>query len=419
MLRYRKQVGCNLRRNRGTVIGCNSGDTINIRPFSACKGIDKTVINKRILSFLSVGLWIFVFSFCAFAQQEELFDKQIEASGANELFDYLDEEQIEMLSSLGIDKIDFDSVFSTSPRKIIDLFYQIVSGEYRSALEAGLRAAVMIIAVAVASQFFSGDDRVQKAAFTVAALCISLSIVIPMSTCLARVMSAIELSANFMLALIPVLATVLTVSGNPTAALSYNSLCFVAAQVVTGLSSEFIKPVIQITLSLSVVTGLNESVSFEKIVSFIKKTVILLMSMTSTLFITMLTLKGMLATSADTVAVRGLRFLIGNLIPVIGGAVSDAYTSISGTLLLVKNTAAVFGIAALGVTVLPVIAECFCWIFAVNALAMLSDMLSQDRISSLLRSVSSATVLLTVSLLFIFVVFVLSIGLVMLMKGSS
>ena len=140
--------------------------------------------------------------------------------------------------------------------------------------------------------------------------------------------------------------------------------------------------------------------------------------MISTLFITMLSLKGILSASADTVAVRGVRFMIGNLIPVVGGAISDAYTSITGTLILVKNTAAVFGVIAVTIINLPVVAECLCWIFGLNMLAILSDMFSQDKASSLLRSVSSVVTLLLVSLIFIVVVFVLSVGLVMVIKGA-
>jgi stage III sporulation protein AE len=276
----------------------------------------------------------------------------------------------------------------------------------------------MIIAVSVASQFIANDDKFTRLISTFSLVCISLCVIVPLGECLSRVLSAIKVSADFMLALIPVLVAVLAVSGNPTAAFSYNSLCFYAAQIVVAISSGFIRPLIQATLSLSMMGSLTKLVNFEKIIQFIKRFTMFLMSFTSSVFITMLTLKGMLSASADTVAVRGIRFMIGNLIPVVGGAVSDAYSSISGTLLLVKNTAAVFGIVAVIFFNLPVMIECMCWVISFACISTVSEMFSQNNTASLIRSVSSCVVMMTVMLLFIIIVFILSIGLVMLMKGG-
>ena len=239
-----------------------------------------------------------------------------------------------------------------------------------------------------------------------------------MSDCLSRAVSVVCVMSDFILALIPVLAAVITVIGKPTVALTYNSLCFAAAQFVSALMSDFIRPLIQVILSISIITGISNFINFEKTLNFIKKSVMFLMSFFSTVFITMLSIKGMLAASANNVAVRGVRFLIGNLIPVVGGAVSDAYNSIAGTLSLVKNTVAVVGIAAVAVIVMPVFIECLCWVLSLNLLVTFSDMFSQNKISSLLNGISSSVVLLAVTLVFIFVVFVLGIGLIMLMKGG-
>lgn len=373
---------------------------------------------KHVKILLLFILLMFSFSFCCFAAHNDLFESQVEASGANDLFEYLNDDQIEMLSDLGIDNVTPEDLFSASPRKIFDLFYQVLTGAYSTPLNSSVSVIFIIVAVCMVSQFISSSGKLSGAISIFSMLCVSLCIIAPLSSCLARVISAIDMTADFMLALIPVLATVLTVSGNPTAALSYNSLCFAAAQVTAQLSSKFIRPVIQTSLSLSVMTGVCDTVNFEKLVSFVKRTVIFFMSLISTVFVTMLSLKGMLSASADTVAVRGVRFLIGNLIPVVGGAVSDAYMSISGTLTLVKNTAGIFGIAAIGVINLPVVAECLCWILAINVMAMISDMFSQEKISTLLKSISSVVTLLTVSLVFVVVVFVLSVGLIMLMKGG-
>ncbi len=351
--------------------------------------------------------------------QSDFFNEQIESSGANELLDKLSDEQLELLDMVGLNELDFDKVFSVSPKKVFDLFYEVIRQEYISPFKSCLTAAAMIICSAVASVFITSSKKLLDCLNIFVSICVSLCIIIPMSECLSRAVSAVCVTSDFILALIPVLAAVITVIGKPTVALTYNSLCFAAAQFVSAFMSDFIRPLIQVTLSISMITGISNFINLEKTLSFIKKSVMFLMSFFSTVFITMLSIKGMLAASADNVAVRGVRFLIGNLIPVVGGAVSDAYNSIAGTLSLVKNTVAVVGIAAVAVIVMPVFIECMCWVLSLNLLVTLSDMFSQNKISSLLNGISSSVVLLGVTLVFIFVVFVLGIGLIMLMKGGA
>ncbi len=374
-------------------------------------------ILRRIAFFTAVFCAGAACSFVSSAQDTYFYD-QLEASGANALFDQLEDEQIELLEELGINKIDLDSLMNISPRKIFDLFFSVVTGQYVTPLNSAVTVGVMIILAAVTSQFLSPDEKNSRIIGSLTVIIISLVAIVPLTECLSRVVASVSLSADFMLSLIPILATLLTVSGNPASALSYNSLCFAAAQFVSALASDFFSPTIKITLALSMVSSLNDSVSFEKIVGLIKKIQIFLLSFVSTVFITMLSLKGMLSGAADGVAVRGIRFLIGNLIPFVGGAVSDAYTSIFGTLKLVKNTVAVFAILAVCLINIPVFIESLCWIIAFSFLSMLSDMFFLNRISSFLSAVSSCLVMLTVLLLMVIIVFVLSIGLVILISNG-
>ena len=372
----------------------------------------------RKLKCLSIILFMFCFALSAHAESEDLFDEQMETIGANSLFESLNDEQKEILENLGITKLSYEAFLNITPRKVFDLFYQILMNEYKTPLGYTVTVSIIIIAVSIASQFMSNDDKFTRLISTFSLVCISLCVIVPLGECLSRVLSAIKVSADFMLALIPVLVAVLTVSGNPAAAFTYNSLCFYAAQIVVAISSGFVRPLIQTTLSLSMMGGLTDSVNFERIIQFVKRFTMFLISFISSMFITMLSLKGMLSASADTVAVRGIRFMIGNLIPVVGGAISDAYSSISGTLILVKNTAAVFGIVAVAFLNLPVLIECVCWVLSFACVSTVSELFSQNKTASLIRSVSSCVVMMTVMLLFIIIVFILSIGLVMLMKGG-
>ncbi len=376
-------------------------------------------MKKRIIYFLLIFLLSALFSFNIYAYDSQLFAEQVESSGASELWDELGTEEKDLLVRLGIGDIDFESVFSASPRKIFDFFFEIVRNEYSSPFNSFVSLLVIVIIAAAVGQFISPDSENSRAVDFIAQIVCALCIIVPLSACLTRTISAIYASSNFVKALIPVLAAIITVSGNPTLALTYNSLSFYIAQGVAHLGDSVFRPIIQIVFSLSIISSLSDAVNIKAIVEFIKKAIIFLLSFSATVFVTTLTIKGMLASSADNAAVRGIRFLIGNMIPIVGSAISDAYLSIAGTLGLVKNTVGVFAVAAVCAINLPVLVESVMWILMINILAAVGDLFGQNRLSQLFRCISSSIVLLCAALLFEAVVFVLSVGLVLVIKGSG
>ena len=374
---------------------------------------------KKLLVIFLLCVFGVSFSFTVYSLEAENYDEQLQASGVDELWDTLSKDDVELLEKLGINEADFDGVFNVSLRNIADFFFELIRGEYDSAFESLPVLLTIVVALAAIGQFTPDNARMAEILEFAASVSAAVCILAGVSPCITNAVSAIYSSSNFITALIPVLAAVITVSGNPTLALTYNSLSFAAAQFVSHAADSFIRPLVQVVLSLSVISSVSKTVNISKIVDFIRKTAVFLLSFMATVFVTMLTMKGMLAASADNVAVRGIRFLIGNMIPVLGGAVSDAYLSVVGTLNLVKNTVAAFAAAAVAVINLPVLIECVIWVFALNLLAAVGEVFSQNGLSQLFRAVSSALTLLAVVVLFEMLVFLLSVGLVLVIKGSA
>lgn len=343
---------------------------------------------------------------------EALFEEQLEASGAENLIDKLPDETVELLDALGIDRLEFDSVFSADLRQVFGLLYKIVRNEYSSAFSYFPQLAGLLILVAAFSSILGADNDSSAVVRMASCAAIALSVIVPLSQCITRAISSLHATGNFMLFLVPVLAAVITAAGNPVLAISYNSLSLLVAQLVCAMSDSVVRPLIQTILSMGVISSVTQTVYLFRLTDFIKKSVVFLLSFSATVFITMLTIKGALSVSVDNVAVRGIRFVIGNIIPVVGGAVSDAYTSVLGTLSLVKNTVAVFGLAAVALVNIPTLVECVIWIFMLNILGVLSDVFGSGDTASLFRGLSSGITLLSVVILLEMLLFLLSTGLI-------
>lgn len=374
---------------------------------------------KKILKILMAVFFCCTLSFGVSAVESDCFEQQLEASGADKLWDTLSDEDEDLLEKLGIEKQNFDSVFDVSFRNIADFFYELIRGEYSSVINTLTVLLAVVAVVAAVSQFVPEGSEITKILDFISCVTAAVMLLNSVSSCITNAVSAFGCSSNFIVALIPVLAAVITVSGLPTLAFTYNSLSFAAAQFVSYAAESFVIPLIRVVFSLSVISSVSNALNISRFVDFFKKITVFIFTFSSTVFVTMLSMKGMLASAADNIAVRGVRFLIGNIIPVVGGAVSDAYLSVVGTLNLVKSTVAVFAVAAVAVINLPVIAQCVLWVFSLNLLSAVSDVFSQNQLSRLFSCASSALTLLAAAVFFEMLVFLLSLGLVMVIKGGG
>ena len=76
---------------------------------------------KKFQMIAMVLLLLAVFTVPVSAVQEDFSHSQLEASGAAELFDDLPQETRALFEELGIGEIDFNTLFQTSPRALVEL----------------------------------------------------------------------------------------------------------------------------------------------------------------------------------------------------------------------------------------------------------------------------------------------------------
>lgn len=83
-------------------------------------------------------------------------------------------------------------------------------------------------------------------------------------------MSAVETTSDFMLALIPVLAGIITAAGNPTLALTYGSFAMAAAQAAAQTAGNIIMPLCGAFSAFGVSASLSPELKLIKLADMIK-----------------------------------------------------------------------------------------------------------------------------------------------------
>lgn len=335
---------------------------------------------------------------------------------ADDLFGFdisqaIPDETAELLELLDIDTVDFDAIFNVKAEDCVAVAKKLLTGGLESPFKSLVRLIVIITLIAIFESFLPDDAGFRLTVEVVASLLCTLSVIEPLSTAITSAVASISVSETFMLTLIPLLTAIVSLSGNPTLALSFQSIAFAAAQIISGIAESVIVPIVGAVLALDVTASVMPTFSLSGLTDFIKKTITSVLSIGASVFMSFLGIKGVLANAADTVAGKGIKMIISSAVPVVGGALSEAYSGIMGSIVIVRSTVGIIGICIIALINLPSLIQLLFWIFALRFAAASADLFEQKAISAFLRALASSLTLLNVVLLFVAVLFILSTAL--------
>lgn len=356
-----------------------------------------------------------------FALEEETTDNYssfYESSGADSLDDSLPDDVKDSLDSAGIDISNWQSMLSPSPKKIISMFADIARGSFKKPIKdmviiAGVVVLVGLIKGTAAAENFSEPLNI------VIGCAVAITVFASSAGVISQGMSAVEATSDFMLALIPVLAGIITAAGNPTLALTYGSFAMAAAQAAAQTAGNIIMPLCGAFSAFGVSASLSPELKLTKLADMIKKLTIGVLSFVAAVFSTVLGLKSLLAGSADTLASKGIKLALSSAVPIVGGALSDAYSSIIGSVSLLKSTVGVFGVIAVVMIDLPVVLQLTARIILLKLLGVLSSSMGDDTTGEVLDTLSSALTVINAAVIFTAALFIISTGIVISVKAGA
>ena len=376
-------------------------------------------MKKIAVASVCVFMVIFFRLECFALDTGDYYESQYEASGASELSEYLDENAKEYLEAIGCDGADIDGIMSFSLSSVFKMIYTMLRDNFSKPLKGCLTATGAVLMVSICSAFFSDDEKAKGVLNLTCGCFVLISIFIPAIDVINSGASAMKLCAGFEKALIPVLAAVLTASGNPVSALSFQGAAFVAAQAVESLANGFIVPLVCISGMLGAVGAMLPTLKLSAVSDMIRKTSSTVIGFAAAIFSGFVTLKNIISGSADSLAAKGIRLVTSTFIPVVGGALSEAYSAMSGSLSLLRGAVGFYGIIAVSAICLPVILNLALWSLAMRCAYTVSDLLGNNQCSEMLKNISYMYSMLNTMLILSAAVFIISSGLVASMKGGG
>ena len=339
---------------------------------------------------------------------EDYYAEQYEISEAEKLKEYLNDEARDFLDTAGCDEISPDKILGLTPQSAANAIFGLFKSNYKKPLKGALTATGAVMLLNVCSAFFPDDEKSRSLMNMIGGCFLITTVLFSSLTDLNTAASAMSLCAGFEKLLIPILAGLLTASGNPTSAMSYQGVAFAAAQCVQSLAESFAVPLSCMAGVLGAVGAVLPTVRLSAVGDFIRKTVTTVTGSAAAMFSGLLAMKGILASSSDNLASKGIKLAANTFVPVVGGALSEAYSSLSGSLALLKNTVGIYAVAAVVAMCLPSVISLTLWSFSLKAAAMISDLLGNSQSSEILKNISYIYSTLNAMLIFSAAVFIIS-----------
>ncbi len=361
---------------------------------------------KRIFTIIITAIiLIALLTLPAFAADSEL----------DAVWDSTDKLTKEYLQDLGIDELTFEEIFELSPTRVIEFLIDL-------ALEDGIKIfknitllIVVLVITAIASSFLRESDKSEQVVFFISTLIIISIIIAPISRMITDVVAGIKTSTVFVNAYLPVMTAIIIASKNPALAVTYNSFSLFLSSLISNVSNSFLVPITSALLAFNILSSFSFESYRDRIIKAVRKMVVIILSLFSTVYTGLLTTQSILATSSDSVTLKGIKFISGAFVPIVGGGVGDAISSVFSSFIIMKNTLGVFVIIVIILINLPVMLELLLWYFALSFSSIVSTMFNLNQITDIIDSLASILSLLNIIMFFITFVLVISTGVIIMM----
>ena len=170
-------------------------------------------------------------------------------------------------------------------------------------------------------------------------------------------------------------------------------------------------------VSITLISNLSEKIQLEKLSKFLKSGITWSLGIIVSIFVSVLSLEGSLASGIDGITAKGVKGLASNLIPVVGKALSDSADMVLGATLILKNSIGIIGIIIIvGICIIPII-KLSALIITYYLAQAICEPLADKRIVSLLGQMGSSFKILLGIMFFVSVLII--IGVAMCMKISN
>ncbi|MFS1512159.1 stage III sporulation protein AE [Chengkuizengella sp. SCS-71B] len=190
-------------------------------------------------------------------------------------------------------------------------------------------------------------NSVSKVAYAVSYIVLIIIVINSFSVAIGYAKTAIENMIHFMIAMIPLLLTLLVSMGSFATASIMHPLIIFMIHTTGTLIYTVVFPLLFFSAVLHIVSSISDKYSVSQLADLLRNISIGIFGALVTVFLGVISVQGATSAVSDGVTIRTAKYVTSNFVPVIGRMFSDASDTVIGASLLVKNAIGLVGVVIL------------------------------------------------------------------------
>ena len=211
--------------------------------------------------------------------------------------------------------------------------------------------------------------------------------------------------SGFMSKLLPILVVMLGVAGGFTESATMDPIVLGTTIIIPKIYLNIILPLILITFVLQFTNNISTEPKISNLCSLVKSSVLWIQGLILTVYIGLLTVRGITASTIDAVTLKTAKFTIDNFIPIVGKTFSDAIASVAGYSLIIKNAIGSVGLLVLILIILYPIIKIFLSSIILKISSSLLEPIADKLITKAVFSAGDSLILILSSVLCVSLMF--------------
>lgn len=222
--------------------------------------------------------------------------------------------------------------------------------------------------------------------------------------------TAVSRTGGFISVYVPVFAGLTAAVGALASAGTYNVFLLFISELFVSTADKLIMPVITVITALAVTGSVFSDISLEKLSEALKKVILRLMTSAMTLFTGFVTMKCTIAAKAEGAASKTVKMAVSGAVPIVGGAVSDAFSTVCGSFDVIRCSVGAAGTYAVILIMLPPLLEIVVFRITMWLASAAAELFSASAAAKLLSALDSGLAIAQSLLVCYMVMFVLCTG---------
>ena len=291
--------------------------------------------------------------------------------------------------------------------KICDAVISLLFKEVKTVLSMCITIVVIGIICSLIKNLQSAfsSDSISEIAFYA---CYALMIIVLTRTFIISLDLAKDIIteiSGFMSKLLPILVVMLGVAGGFTESATMDPIVLGTTIIIPKIYLNIILPLILITFVLQFTNNISTEPKISNLCSLVKSSVLWIQGLILTVYIGLLTVRGITASTIDAVTLKTAKFTIDNFIPIVGKTFSDAIASVAGYSLIIKNAIGSVGLLVLILIILYPIIKIFLSSIILKISSSLLEPIADKRITKAVFSAGDSLILILSSVLCVSLMF--------------